>query len=236
MEAKEFDEAKLHFHKSLNAHPEFKTSQINDKIGDIYFKEEKEWQKAKDYYLKGLLSAQSFELQLKVGKCDEKLRDFVSAVESYKKAADIQPSNPIAYFRLGWAHIRNNEKEEGLANLKKSLQLDPNNVDVLTKIAEVMLKDNESLDECIQYLKKALEIDPKHADALVIYGRALEKKGDIDEAIIYYEKATNLPNAHINSYYYLAILYEKRKNFKKSIQLFKQCLSEFNLFSEFCSC
>jgi tetratricopeptide (TPR) repeat protein len=73
-------------------------------------------------------------------------------------------------------------------------------------------------------LKKALSIDENMPDALVALGRVYEKKGEIDQATECYEKAIKQPVTNINAYYHLGIIYEKKKDYKKSIQLFKQCL------------
>lgn len=64
-------------------------------------------------------------------------------------------------------------------------------------------------------------IDDNIPDALVSMGRILEKKGKVEEAITCYEKAVRLPNTNVNAFYHLGVLLEKRKEYKKSIQLFK---------------
>lgn len=55
-------------------------------------------------------------------------------------------------------------------------------------------------------------------------GRVYEKKNLIDEAVQSYEKALKQPVTNINAYYHLGVIHEKKKDYKKSIQLFKQCL------------
>jgi tetratricopeptide (TPR) repeat protein len=39
-----------------------------------------------------------------------------------------------------------------------------------------------------------------------------------------YDKAIQQPVTNINAYFYLGIIHEKKKDYKRSIQLFKQCL------------
>lgn len=107
----------------------------------------------------------------------------------FEKAVEIDKTNPWALFRLGWIYIRNGDKLRGIENLKKSLSYDPDNADVLTKLGEVLMRDNHSYDEAEGYLRKALEIDGNIPDALVSMGRIYEKKGNVDEAVKCYEKA-----------------------------------------------
>ena len=108
--------------------------------------------------------------------------------------------------------------------MKRSLELDPDNVDVLTKLGEVILREPNGLDEAEQLLKKAISIDDTVPDALVALGRVNEKKGNLEEAIEFYEKAIKQPVTNINAYFYLGVIYEKKKEYKRSIQLFKSCL------------
>ena len=88
--------------------------------------------------------------------------------------------SPWAHFRLGWVCIRNGQKEKGIEHLKKSLDLDPNNCDVLTKLGEVLMREQNALNEAEEYLKRAIAIDENLPDALVALGRVHEKKGEID--------------------------------------------------------
>jgi tetratricopeptide (TPR) repeat protein len=78
--------------------------------------------------------------------------------------------------------------------------------DVLTVLSEVLWKqacengvtpkegaasnfDEGLANEAICFLKKAIEMDPNYIDALVLLGRIHEKKGLIEDAIKYTEKA-----------------------------------------------
>lgn len=105
------------------------------------------------------------------------------------KAVELKPDSGWAHFRLGWVYIRNGEKAKGIEHLKKSLDQDPNMVDVLTKLGEVLMREPNGLEEAELYLRRALAIDENLADALVALGRVHEKKSEVDKAIECYEKA-----------------------------------------------
>jgi tetratricopeptide (TPR) repeat protein len=107
----------------------------------------------------------------------------------FVKAVELNPLSPWAHFRLGWVYIRNGEKNKGIDHLKKSLEYDPNNCDVLTKLGEVLMREQAGVQEAEEYLKRALAIDENMPDALVALGRVLEKKNEIDQAMECYEKA-----------------------------------------------
>lgn len=52
------------------------------------------------------------------------------------------------HLRLGWALIKSRVKiDEGLASLRKAHELDPNNSDVLFKLAGALLKERSEYEE-----------------------------------------------------------------------------------------
>ncbi len=152
------------------------------------------------------------------------MREFDKATQMFQTSVDINPQSPWAHFRLGWVSVRNGHKVKGIGHLRESLKIDPNNVDVLTKLGEVLMREAEGLDEAQQYLEKAISIDQNQPDALVALGKVYEKKNDLQKAIECYEKAIELPVQNINAYFYLGIIYEKKKDYKKSMEYFKKCL------------
>lgn len=89
-------------------------------------------------------------------------------------------------FRLGWGLIRNNRRTEGIDKLKQALLIEPKDVEVLTKLGEIMLRgsqgNEDQLKEAQGYLERAVAIDPAIPDALVALGRVYEKQGNIESA------------------------------------------------------
>ena len=165
-----------------------------------------------------------FEAYIKMGKLFEKDKDFENATVNFQKAVDINKTSPVAHFRLGWLYVRLGDRERGVEHLKKSLSYQPDNPDVLTKLSEVLLRDPNCYDEAETYLRRALAMDPNNPDALVSMGRVFDKKGNIEAAVKCFENALKQPVTNINAYYHLGVIHEKKKDYKKSIQLFKQCL------------
>ena len=92
----------------------------------------------------------------------------------------MNPYSAWAHFRLGWVYIRHGEKAKGIEHLKNSLEFDPNMVDVLTKLGEVLMREPNGIEEAEGYLRRALAIDENLPDALVALGRVHEKKNEID--------------------------------------------------------
>ena len=152
-----------------------------------------------------------------MGKLFEKDKDFPNATIMFQKAVEVNGASQWAHFRLGWIYIRNGDRDMGVDHLRKALNLNPMNIDVLTKLGEVLIRDQDTFDEAEEYVRRALEINENVPDALVSMGRIYEKKGELDEAVKCYDKALKQPVTNINAYYHLGVIHEKRKDYKKSI-------------------
>ncbi|UCE36907.1 MAG: EVE domain-containing protein [Thermoplasmata archaeon] len=75
-----------------------------------------------------------------------------------------------------------------LIALKKQLEIDPKNVDLLIKGAN-LLRGTKKIDDAIDYIDRALEANPNHAEALNMKGQLLVDLNSASEAIHYFTKA-----------------------------------------------
>ena len=102
----------------------------------------------------------------------------------------------------------------------KSFQLDKNLKDIDLKLSYIKVQNRdweEKFNTLISYVDK---------------GREFEKSGDIDNAILEYERAVayGARNLQINNYYQsgrrLLVLYRKKKDFKNELSLIERMLKE----------
>lgn len=61
------------------------------------------------------------------------------AIEMYHEGLEFDSINPLAYLRVGWAHVRRNQIFEGYGYLKKGLKYRKDSIEILVKISEVIL-------------------------------------------------------------------------------------------------
>ena len=75
-------------------------------------------------------------------------------------------------------------------------------------------------------------MEPNNAEAHLLQGKIFHKLGKLPEAVSALEKAVQIQGEDStqgppkpNSFYYLGMCYEKTKDFKKSMQSYKRCLT-----------
>lgn len=151
------------------------------------------------------------------------------AIEMYHKCLEFDSENPLAYLRVGWAHVRKNKIYEGYNYLKKGLKYKPDSIEIYLKLSEtiLMMEDihtKERQETALKYINACLKLEPDNLEALVLLGRMKEKRGNYDEAHDIYQKVAEVDRKRPDSFYYLGQLYEKKKEFKKAISAYKQCL------------
>ena len=168
---------------------------------------------------------------LKAGEIFESSGFALKAIAVYKKILKIDPSRKAIYVHLGDLNsergLMGNAREdyllaaklysqegfvkEALGVYRKIADLDPSNLAVRTKIAEIFLKEGlkeEAIEEynkvAIAYLKSGrreeaedlyrqiLRVEPANVNATVEVGRLHLDNGHIDEAIAYGNKALEL--------------------------------------------
>ena len=96
---------------------------------------------------------------------------------------------------------------EGAENdLITSLNLDPQNVNALVLLGNLMTNKNDDA-AALRFYEKAVQLDPKSPDALCNYGTMLFKNGDKLKAFTYLRQAIEYRPDHATAYYMLAQCY-----------------------------
>ena len=114
-ENKDYLTAKNSLLRVLELDTRFEFVEVNTRLGDIVFREEREFSKSKQYYTLCLEEEpERAELWIRAGKCEEKMRNFEEAITCYKQATKFSPDMAIAHLRLGWGYIRQNQKAAGI--------------------------------------------------------------------------------------------------------------------------
>jgi Tfp pilus assembly protein PilF len=120
-------------------------------------------------------------------------KDPARAILQFRNAAQVMPKDPEAYYQLGVANLAAGNLQQGVANLRKALELNPKHAEAQLRLAELMAStdDPEILKEARQRLETLVQESPQNADALHALGLTELKLGESDQAMENLERAVS---------------------------------------------
>lgn len=121
---------------------------------------------------------------------------YTDAAQAYTDALaripDLQSFHWPVLFARGSCYERDNKWDLARADLKKALELKPDQPDVLNYLGFGMLEHKENLPEARMMIEKAVKARPNDAQIIDSMGWALYLQGDYKRATPYLEKAVEL--------------------------------------------
>lgn len=127
------------------------------------------------------------------------------AIDDFTKSLEIKP-NAEVYIARGNLKFQNQDYEDAIQDFSKALEIKPSSLAYLS-IGQVQMQKGKD-EEALKNFNNALEIGVEKEDTYVALAKLMEKKNDINKAIMYYTKALDIKKKRA---YYLARanLYEK---------------------------
>ena len=121
---------------------------------------------------------------------------YEEALDQASNALLINENNAMAYALRGWAQGLTGDYLNGIASLKRAIELDPNNHIPYAYLAEVYGMQYETnpaiigvIDEAIYYSQKARDLNPSSLETHRARGYILELTGNYGEAVQQYAAA-----------------------------------------------
>ena len=144
MDAKDWNGSWRSLELLQQAEPTFREAEVLRMCGDVLFSMKKaQYERVLSYYDQALkIEPTNAELFLKKGKCFQKMKRFRDEIDMYMKAIKLESKYSLALMRLGWAHLRQGNTTKALSYLKQSLEVEPNNVEILKALAKAILSDS----------------------------------------------------------------------------------------------
>jgi tetratricopeptide (TPR) repeat protein len=147
------------------------------------------------------------------------------AIAAARKAIELDPKDPKAYFALGVALSRKGQLDEAVASYRKAIALDPQFAAAYSNLGHV-LHAQHKLDEAVAAYRQAIDLDPKLAPAHNGLGNVLRAKKQWDDAVAEYKKAIELDPRFAPAHTGLGfVLYDKNQvddaiaEFEKAFEL-----------------
>ena len=141
-------------------------------------------------YYAHLLLGSAYRAKDEVGK----------AMESYKRAAEINPNFADPFVGLGAIYLESEQIEEAINYFKKAIEINPEQIAAHLNLG-LTYEVNGQIDEAIATYEKIVKINPNFADVYVNIGNLYLEKGDRDKAIKIYQKVIELdPKGELGLY------------------------------------
>ncbi len=180
-------------------------------IADIYAKtgeSEKAEQLFKEIIKDNPKDASSYDLYASYleseGRYDE-------ALQSYKKAYQLDPDNGGIAFRLGNAYFELKQYSEAVEYLKKAKEVFGEDIEMIKKLGEVYFELKE-YEKAIEEYESIIKTIPEHVSSRLLIGNAYLKMKQYQNAEIYYNEALEIDPENLSVYYQLINLELTRKN------------------------
>jgi tetratricopeptide (TPR) repeat protein len=156
-----------------------------------------------------------------VGRLDYDDGQYATAVESFRRALELDPRFMRAYDNLGLCYEALGRFDEALRSWEEAIRL---NDGQKTKSPwpplnlGLMLTRHDRLDEAEARFRESLRCDSRFPQAHYQLGITLEKKGRTGEAVSELEEAARLEPAYAEAQYALARLYRRSGEPQKADQ------------------
>lgn len=168
------------------------------------------------------------QVNLTRGDIYMRLKKYSDAASAYGKALEESPANKpnlwAVYYARGISLERLEKWDAAEADLKKALEIEPEQPDVMNYLAYTWITRNENLEEAKEMLHKAVVARPNDAHIVDSMGWSLYVLGDYDGAVAYLEKAIELMpvdptvNDHLgDAYWRLGRKNEARFQWKRAL-------------------
>jgi len=152
--------------------------------------DKKHWEEAKDHFQKAIAAFSKYaEAFNNLGQVEIQLKDGKNAVEAFRSATQIDPTQQQANLYLGQFYYENTQYKEAEPYLLRSAGDQPKSAQILTALANVELQNGET-DLALANARKvpSLANHKQFAISHLIVAQALTGKGKDDEIAKEYEE------------------------------------------------
>ena len=134
-----------------------------------------------------------------------------------RKMVAADPKNDKFHFTLGAALNQDKQREEGMAQMKKAIELNPANAQALNYLGYSYAEQGTNLDEAEKLIKRALDIEPKDADfTSTAWGGFTIRRATTRKRSMKLEKAVNLTGSDPTITEHLGDAYRKLGKVKEA--------------------
>ncbi|MHC4743178.1 MAG: tetratricopeptide repeat protein [Planctomycetota bacterium] len=152
-----------------------------------------------------------------LGEVYEKMEDYQKSVESYEKAASINP-NLRDFMNLGRVHKIMKDLAKAVEAYRRACEIDPSHLQAHLRTAECYV-EIEHYDKALDYGRRAEKIDPDVAEVQLLLAEVHQWREDFEAAIGAYKRALELDEGNVEALTFLALAYIRTEHYEPAVEL-----------------
>ncbi len=135
------------------------------------------------------------------------------------------PDNDRYHFTLGALYDENKERERGMEEMRRAIELNPHNAPALNYLGYTYAEQGINLEEAESLIRRALAISPNDGFYIDSLGWVFYQRGDYEAAVQYLERATALAGDDATIAEHLGDAYQKAGRVQDALRTYRDALS-----------
>ncbi|MBI1277354.1 MAG: tetratricopeptide repeat protein [Anaerolineaceae bacterium] len=220
---KELTEARVRFEKEIQAK--------QDELTTV----RKEMEESSEKQRQNTANANLALSLLTLGERQYRSQDFQGALNTYRRALELDPNSLITHYRLGYVYVQSGNLEQAQYHLNRALEIEKDFAPALAALGYVYRRIGEKMqpgidrDQILNHAEDFLLQGLRSSDKLVdddneswwgSLGGLYRRRGQIDQAIAAYERASQVTPKSSYAFSNLALLYLQKENKEKMLKTY----------------
>ncbi len=215
-----------------------KDERIYDALGEAYLKAKQPDKAIQSYEKYQSLTSSSDKGYQEIAKYYAGIGNEQKAIEYCLKALEAQPNSAETLFLLGQIYTKQNKDKEAIPLYRKLLEVIGSNPQISPGIKQQLatsLIEADQSTEAISLLKDLLKLSPQNSRVRILLGRAQIESRQFQEALNTLQsivKSDPGSKEAMEAQFYIATVYERRREYAESSKIFENLLQNPELSSE----
>jgi tetratricopeptide (TPR) repeat protein len=150
--------------------------------------------------------------------------NFDLAIEKYKEAIRLNPSNTLAYYKRGGVYLEIKQLDDALADFDAVIKLDANHAGAYVGRGDVYWQKRDLTNALAAY-NRAIDLDPNLPDAYTNRGKVLAEQGALNQALTDYKSAIERSRNNPIPFLWRGAAHSKSGDYDVALEDFNQALS-----------
>lgn len=147
------------------------------------------------------------------------------AINYFKRAGELNPSEGNNGYYLGLAYKKNGKSEEALKSFLSALENGADDTaEVNFRIGQIYYEKKE-FGSAIEYFEKVVARKPDFAEAREYLGDIYDRRGNADKAVENYIRVVKVNPDNMHAQFQLGLNYSKQKEYDKMIAAYKKTIN-----------